>query len=399
MATAINAFWTDPIGSGGPAYQQILNQGFNYVVVMGYRNFAGTFGATDNGILALDTAAVAWGRYNVLVGLETQNLGAGDPQNTQSFYAFGQAALDYQAQSVINQFNAHGLPFGGFAIDNYAYAYLGGTANWPQTDATFPAGAASPPAGAQASRSVAVGSTTVAIAFANNSNPNFTVSVTPVNTATQNAPAGFQLTSLGFEISTTAAFTGPVTVCFSVPSLDAATFADLRILHYLGGIGYDQTVLTGANAPNPVTQTICANVYSFSPFVLATPVRSFAAFSVKSLSVDPHGFSERGSFTLATGSPGVDPVNDRVMFTFGTSTVAIPAKSFVRVGNNYVFFGVIKNVFLAVDISLLNATATRADFGIAGFGLNLTGQAEPLKVGLQIGGNAGSGSFHAEVRR
>ena len=93
--------------------------GFNNVVIMGYRNVAGTFGANDNSILALDTAAVAYKNspFTVLVGIETQNMGAGDPKNNQSFYGLGQIALDYQAQLVWNQFAANGLNFAGFAIE------------------------------------------------------------------------------------------------------------------------------------------------------------------------------------------------------------------------------------------------------------------------------------------
>ena len=37
LSVAISAFWNDPIGSGPPAYRQILDMGFDNVVVMGYR--------------------------------------------------------------------------------------------------------------------------------------------------------------------------------------------------------------------------------------------------------------------------------------------------------------------------------------------------------------------------
>jgi hypothetical protein len=66
----------------------------------------------------------------------------------------------------------------------------------------------------------------------------------------------------------------------TVPSLDAAAFASLRVLHYVNRVGIDQTILSGANAPNPVTQTICASVTSFSPFVLAKAFTALPVFRV-----------------------------------------------------------------------------------------------------------------------
>ena len=402
LSVAISAFWTDPIGSGPPAYQQILDMGFNNVVIMGYRNVAGTFGANDNSILALDTAAVAYKNspFTVLVGIETQNMGAGDPKNNQSFYGLGQIALDYQAQLVWNQFAANGLNFAGFAIDNYADAYLGGSANWPSSDSTFPTGPVpSGPAGAPSSKSVTTGTTTVTVTVPNNSNPNSSVTVTPVNPATEPTPAGFQLTSLAFDVSTTTVFTGPVTLCFTVPSVDAATFADLRVLHYIGGVAYDQTILIGPSAPNLITQTICASVYSFSPFVLAKALQPFSAFSVQILSADARAFLEQGAFTLGTGSPAFNPATQALTFSFGTATIVIPSGSLQRFGSDYLFVGVIKNVFVTVNLFEREQGLTQWTFDIAGIGLGVTGQAEPMKVGLQAGNNTGSTTFHANVQR
>jgi hypothetical protein len=256
--------------------------GFNNVVVMGYRSFAGTFGASDNGILALDTAAVTYKNdyTTLLLGLETQNLGTSDPYNTESFYSSGQAALDYQAQSVYNQFWAHGYSFGGFAVDNYADFYLSGTANWPSTNPTFPTGASVQPITQGVPSVVSIGTATATITFPSLSNSNATVTVMPANPRSQlTIPKGFQATSLAFDISTTAVFTGPVTVCFSVPSLDSATFANLRVLHNLGGALIDQTVLSGPTAPNPATKTVCSIVTSLSSFVLARPAVAAPASS------------------------------------------------------------------------------------------------------------------------
>ena len=269
-AVTMNVSWTNNIGAGGPAYQQILNLGggFENVVILGNSGFAGTFGANDGGIVSADTPAVAFRNdlFNVLIGLSTS---ASDPQG---FFPAGQQGLDYQAQSVLNQFTANGINFGGFAIQNYGDSYLVGTAAWPSTNLTFPTGPSVEfLATGPAESDVKIGAVVVSAIFPNNTNPGATLTVTPVNPETQTpTPTGFQLTNLAFDVSTTAVFTGPVTVCFTVPTLDPTVFAGLAVLHYIGGVAVNQTITSGPYAPNPIGQTICASVTSFSPFVLAT---------------------------------------------------------------------------------------------------------------------------------
>ena len=94
------------------------------------------------------------------------------------------------------------------------------------------------------------------------------VSVIDPNWAGQ-LPPGFQITgaSLAFEVYTTSSYASPVTACFTLPSLDAATFADARVLHNSGSGLVDVT-----SSKDSVTQTICATVPSLSPFVIAFKV-------------------------------------------------------------------------------------------------------------------------------
>jgi len=81
-------------------------------------------------------------------------------------------------------------------------------------------------------------------------------------------PRGYRIVGpdLAFEIYTTATYTPPVTVCFDLPSLNAHTFAAARILHNDGSGLVDVT-----SSKDPVTQTICAEVNSLSPFAVAVP--------------------------------------------------------------------------------------------------------------------------------
>jgi len=104
-----------------------------------------------------------------------------------------------------------------------------------------------------------------------------TVVPMPLPDASQ-LPSGFSIDgALAFDASTTAAFTGGVTVCFDVSSFsgDAAAFATLRVLHGEGSSFVDRTVLApAAPAPDFASHTICASVSSLSPFVIARAVSS-----------------------------------------------------------------------------------------------------------------------------
>ena len=102
-----------------------------------------------------------------------------------------------------------------------------------------------------------------------------TTTAVPINPADAGTlPGGYSL-GAGFpayEITTTATFTAPITVCLQVPAVtNPMTFAALRILHNEGGTLIDRTILPpDSPAPNFATKTICARVSSLSPFVVAT---------------------------------------------------------------------------------------------------------------------------------
>jgi hypothetical protein len=84
--------------------------------------------------------------------------------------------------------------------------------------------------------------------------------------------------NLVFDVSTTATFSGPISVCFAVPSVgDAATFATLRVLHRELDVMVDKT-----SRSDFATHTVCADVGSLSPFAVGIVVNrlsKFVAFS------------------------------------------------------------------------------------------------------------------------
>jgi hypothetical protein len=106
-----------------------------------------------------------------------------------------------------------------------------------------------------------------------------TTTVTPIDPNDAGTlPGGFALTTppLAFEIQTTATVSGPITICFYVPSVnDPGEFSSLRVLHNEGGTLVDRTILPpDSPAPDFTSRTICARVTSLSPFVIARLVSS-----------------------------------------------------------------------------------------------------------------------------
>src|SRR5262249_9503143 len=91
--------------------------------------------------------------------------------------------------------------------------------------------------------------------------------VTLINPASVGSlPSGYQLTGAGYayEISTTAQYQSPILIAFQVPNVDATTFLQLQVLHYVNGVPMNVT-----SSRDATTNTIYASVTSLSPFVIA----------------------------------------------------------------------------------------------------------------------------------
>ena len=150
MAVTIQFSWTQAVAFGGstkPVYQHIIDMDLANVIVMGYRNSAGTncSGAETNGIICLDEPMVEYAsstgqRGVVLAGVDTNNCvpGCGPAEVTFFSLASGQEALNQQASIVASAFGTN-LGFGGFAVYAYELSYLGGMLpGWPAVNTGFP---------------------------------------------------------------------------------------------------------------------------------------------------------------------------------------------------------------------------------------------------------------------
>jgi uncharacterized protein (TIGR03437 family) len=181
LAVAISAFWTDTVTfnqATEPAYAQIVDLKLNQIVVMGYRNTAGTLDCTQgDGVVCLDENVIQYANSvslanSVLVGLNTDNPSTSGDLPEETFYSLGQVAMDSTAQSVYSQFAAANESFGGFAINNYRDSYLNGQlSGWPATNAAFLAPAISLVANAEGQGTTIAPNTWVEIKGSNLSPP------------------------------------------------------------------------------------------------------------------------------------------------------------------------------------------------------------------------------------
>jgi len=129
----------------------------------------------------------------------------------------------------------------------------------------------------------------VSLTFSSVSSPGSTTVTSIPASEAGIAPSGYAILNFAWEITTTANYFSPLTICFQVPSVtDPTAFSNLRVLHNLNGTLTDQTILSGTNAPNFANHTICAQTNSLSPFVIAkfngsTPVNTSSSISAPSI--------------------------------------------------------------------------------------------------------------------
>jgi CSLREA domain-containing protein len=102
-----------------------------------------------------------------------------------------------------------------------------------------------------------------------------------------------------FDLSTTAAFDGPVGLCFYLPSItDAGFFSGLKILHNESGVLVPLTT-----TQNSSQKIVCASVDSFSPFVIAhTATPTAANGNVSGQILDTNGHPVEGAGISMSGT-------------------------------------------------------------------------------------------------
>jgi YVTN family beta-propeller protein len=159
---------------------------------------------------------------------------------------------------------------------------------------------------------------------------------------------------------------------------------------------YSNSVSVIATATNTVVATVPVGRAPFD--VAITPCIPFASFSAKAgVGLSAGSFDVNGTFTLGTGSGGINPLTQPVTLKVGGFTTRIPAGSFVQTPKGkFVFEGIGSGVALEVNITPQsdNTFAFRTE-GAGALNLPTT---NPVSVGLTIGNNCGSNTVTADIQ-
>lgn len=175
--------------------------------------------------------------------------------------------------------------------------------------------------------SVSTGDATVT--FANVSKAGIT-SFLILDASEEELPTGFTLCEdcPAYEITTTAVYTPPITICLSVPqTVTPAEFLAMRLLHGENGAYVDRTT---ERIQKGLVRLVCGEVDSFSPFLLAVNlIPTSAHVSVGGRITAASGTSLRGVTVILTDPDG--GVRQAVTGSFGYYNFEN-----VRIGQNYV---------------------------------------------------------------
>jgi hypothetical protein len=147
------------------------------------------------------------------------------------------------------------------------------------------------------------------IGFSNVLQPG-TTTVTPIDPSTAGTPpnSNYKLIGPAYDITTTASTSGPINICFSVPSItDPVAFSQLKVLHSEGGNLVDRT-----SGENFDTKLICGSgIPSLSPFVVATgPGPTAANGSIVGQILDANGQPLSGVLVSLGGTKNVRAMTD-----------------------------------------------------------------------------------------
>jgi len=100
-------------------------------------------------------------------------------------------------------------------------------------------------------------------------------------------------------------------------------------------------------------------------------------------------FGLSGEFVLSDTSDGIDPVNEYVVIEAGSSTIMIPAGSFIeKEPGKFEFLGTVDGADVKMNIKAVDVNTFK--FKAKADGVDLTGMANPTNISLIIGNDYGS---------
>ena len=100
-----------------------------------------------------------------------------------------------------------------------------------------------------------------------------------------------------------------------------------------------------------------------------------------------------GELTLGEDSNGIDPVNEKVVVTVGSTSISID-DGFVAVGSGFEFEGTIGGVDVKMEIEQTDIDTF--EFKVKAKGLSITDISNPVEITLRIGDDIGTAPVRLE---
>lgn len=205
------------------------------------------------------------------------------------------------------------------------------------------------------------------------------------------APTGEEPTGLsGLLVIDTATNTIISNIFFGFRPSDVAITPDGSLVYVTDMNTASVTVVS--TATNTVVNSGISVGNSPQSIVIVNLSMPFAAFTIDNLNISPQGFHEQGDFTLGANSQGIDLAHQPVTLTIGSFSFTIPGGSFRQVGGNlhFVLNATINGLQVNFNLSGVNGSSTQFTYVVNVQGVDLTGQPDPVTVGLKIGNNTGT---------
>jgi hypothetical protein len=193
----------------------------------------------------------------------------------------------------------------------------------------------------------------VALVFNSVTSAEAEVTVTAVTTLASPAPSNFRmLNGASYDITTTASFSGPVTVCINYNPATVSNLANeqnLKLFHFDGTTWQDITT-----SVNTATHTICGVTISLSPFAVAeqTGVYTITATANPNGSITPLGMRTVNSGDSATYTITPEPgYKVQSVIVDGANKGSITSYMFSNVQTNHTIDAYFKAITYTITAS------------------------------------------------
>lgn len=211
---------------------------------------------------------------------------------------------------------------------------------------------------------VAVQAPSASVSFSNVAQAGST-SFTPIAPNQNQMPNGYTLcpTCPAYDITTTAAYTPPITVCLGVPAaVTPSLFLQMRLLHGENGVLVDRTTTRSTDGNGQ--RSVCGSVSSLSPFILASNVAPTSA----PVSVSGRVFSGRGSAVIRRVRISLFDTFSGIERTTQTDHAGFYRFDELEIGRVYIIRAESKNYFFTPDNYFLELLDNRENINFTGGG-------------------------------